>query len=276
MHYQLLATDLDGTFLNSQSKVSTVNAQAVLDAQHNGLRCIAITARSAKSTIRISREGNLGPLAVCANGAIGVNVDSEELIWHDIIAPATAQAVVTALRLLLPGVLFASEYDRDFVHETGFLRGESVVESFRETGDIVGSLDRGATKLICRHPNYHHLDLIPVIDEASSGSLSTSPGSIDWMEILPLGISKASGLARACDYLGLNIKQAVVIGDHLNDLPMFEAAGLAAAVANAHPSTLEKADLVVSSNDDNAVADLLGQLKIEAASLTDLHVHRRH
>lgn len=267
LRYQLLATDLDGTFLNSQSRVSTTNAQAVLDAQRNGLRCIAITARSARSTIRISHEGHLGPLAVCANGAIGVELESERLIWHDTIDPDAARAVVTTLRILLPGVLFASEYDRDFVHETGFLRGESVVETFRQTTDIVGTLDHGATKLICRHPSYNHLDLIPAIDEASGGSLSTSPGSIDWMEILPLGISKASGLVRACDHLGLTTDQTVVIGDHLNDLPMFEAAGLAVAVANAHPKTLERADLVVSSNDEHGVADLLGQLMADETPL---------
>jgi hydroxymethylpyrimidine pyrophosphatase-like HAD family hydrolase len=59
-----------------------------------------------------------------------------------------------------------------------------------------------------------------------------------------------------------------VIGDHLNDLAMFEIAGLTAAVANAHPQTLSRASLVVSSNDHNGVAELLGRLTLDPTAVS--------
>lgn len=42
-----------------------------------------------------------------------------------------------------------------------------------------------------------------------------------------------------------------------NDIPMLRAAGLAAAVANAHEDTLRAADIVLPSNDDEGVAALI-------------------
>jgi hydroxymethylpyrimidine pyrophosphatase-like HAD family hydrolase len=42
-----------------------------------------------------------------------------------------------------------------------------------------------------------------------------------------------------------------------NDLPMLRAAGLAAAVANAHPEVLAAADVVLPGNEEEGVAQLI-------------------
>jgi hydroxymethylpyrimidine pyrophosphatase-like HAD family hydrolase len=51
-----------------------------------------------------------------------------------------------------------------------------------------------------------------------------------------------------------------VFGDMPNDLPLFEWAGWACAVANSHPAVLEAADEVVPSNNDDGVARTVQRL----------------
>jgi hydroxymethylpyrimidine pyrophosphatase-like HAD family hydrolase len=76
--------------------------------------------------------------------------------------------------------------------------------------------------------------------------------------ILPAGVTKATGLSTALTALGLNLHNAVAVGDAENDLALLRAAELGAAVANAVPSLAEHADLVLAQANGAGVADLLG------------------
>jgi len=78
-----------------------------------------------------------------------------------------------------------------------------------------------------------------------------------FVEVLPLGLSKATGLALAASRLGVTKDRAIAFGDMPNDLPMFRWAACGVAMANAHPSLLTAADEVTLSNDEDGVAVVL-------------------
>ena len=78
--------------------------------------------------------------------------------------------------------------------------------------------------------------------------------------VLPPGVDKASGLARALGELGLLEADAVGVGDAENDLAMLEACGLGVAVANALPTVKERADLVTRGERGAGVAELIGRI----------------
>lgn len=257
----LVATDLDGTLLNSDSQVSRENREAIALARANGVTTIAATARSARSVASIGRDAGLGPIAICANGSIGYDIETGELLWHHRLPGGDILDLLAELRRRAPGILFAAEQHKEFFSEPHFLRNEVVITGFTHVDHIETVLGEGATKVICRHPVLSQQEIVALIAEASNGGVATSPGSISWVEILPKGISKASGLRDVTERLGVALESTAAIGDHLNDLPMLREAGLAAAVANAHPETLATADLVVRSNDEHGVADLLSQIE---------------
>lgn len=71
------------------------------------------------------------------------------------------------------------------------------------------------------------------------------------LEVFATGVTKANGLLRLKKMLGAD--EVVVFGDNLNDIPMFGVADRAVAVANAHPEVKEAADLVIGPNTDDAV-----------------------
>jgi hydroxymethylpyrimidine pyrophosphatase-like HAD family hydrolase len=73
-------------------------------------------------------------------------------------------------------------------------------------------------------------------------------------ELTALGISKGSALAALAARMGIAREQVVAIGDHENDLPMIEWAGLGLAMGNAIPAARALADAVIPSVQEAGVA----------------------
>ena len=83
---------------------------------------------------------------------------------------------------------------------------------------------------------------------------STNNGLV---EIVPLGVSKATGVQEIAGPLGIPSDEVVAFGDMPNDVPMLLWAGCGVAMGNAHPDVLAVADEVTASNSDDGVGRLL-------------------
>ncbi|HEY6765648.1 MAG TPA: HAD-IIB family hydrolase [Candidatus Sulfotelmatobacter sp.] len=78
--------------------------------------------------------------------------------------------------------------------------------------------------------------------------------------VLPAGISKGTGLQAALDVLGISRHNVVAVGDAENDLAFMRVSGCSVAVANALPSVMENADIVLDKPRGAGVADLCERL----------------
>ena len=77
------------------------------------------------------------------------------------------------------------------------------------------------------------------------------------MEITPLGVDKAQGLARLLEYTGVKREELICCGDGYNDLTMLKFAGLGVAMENAQPEVKAIADVVTLTNDNEGVAHII-------------------
>ena len=80
-------------------------------------------------------------------------------------------------------------------------------------------------------------------------------------EILPKGISKGSVLPKLAEYLGIDMRRTVAVGDYNNDISMLKSAGVGIAVANATPEAKAAADFVTVSNEENAIAKIISDIE---------------
>ncbi|HEM6083357.1 TPA: HAD family phosphatase [Streptococcus suis] len=74
------------------------------------------------------------------------------------------------------------------------------------------------------------------------------------LEILPNGASKASGLKKLADRLGILPEEIMAMGDANNDLEMIEFAGLGIAMGNANEQVKAIAQDITDTNENNGVA----------------------
>jgi len=80
--------------------------------------------------------------------------------------------------------------------------------------------------------------------------------------VLPRGIDKATGFARAAEELALPLASFVGVGDAENDVCLFRTCGLGVAVANALPAVKACAELVMRGERGMGVEELIERLVV--------------
>ena len=264
---RLVATDLDGTLLRPDGTVSQRTVDAVQAAQQAGLHVIPITGRPPRVTWDVAKQAGLGPLGVCCNGAVVVDLPTTQVLELETVAAEVATRLVKLLRKRVPVVRFALEEMEAFTHEVVFMEPDWYWDEVtKQVDDILQAVSPLCIKVIVRRPGWPAGTLLAELrrEVAEKGHVTSS--GLDWVEIGAPGISKAYALERICARMGIGVGEVLAIGDNHNDLTVLGWAGWAAAPANAIPEVLAAVDQVVPSNEDDGVAQLLEGLTAEAVA----------
>ena len=92
-------------------------------------------------------------------------------------------------------------------------------------------------------------------------NLSSTLRLVRWHEhssdVVPISGSKAAGVAKVVDQLGLKPENVMVFGDELNDLELFDYAGICVAMGISHDNIKEKADYITKTLEENGIFDAL-------------------
>ncbi|MBO0730236.1 MAG: HAD-IIB family hydrolase [Acidimicrobiaceae bacterium] len=259
---RLIATDLDGTLLDPDGRVTPRTAAAVRAAREAGVLVVPVTGRPPQAVWHIIQTAGLGPLGVCCNGAAIVDLDERVVLQVDPLVAATAARLVDLVRAAEPDVRLACDDLDVFTHERDFF---DVPAAWDEEMRVVSDLRpvvaaSGCVKLIGRVPGLTATQLIARLEDeiADEGHVTTS--GLDWVDIGAPGVSKALAVQRVCGMLGVAVDEVVAIGDNHNDLSVLGWAGQAMAPANAVAEVRAVADRLLPSNADGGVATLLEEL----------------
>ena len=92
-------------------------------------------------------------------------------------------------------------------------------------------------------------------------SLASTLRMVRWHEhssdVVPISGSKAAGVAKVVDQLGLKPENVMVFGDGLNDLELFDFAGISVAMGVSHEKIKEKADYITKTLEEDGIFDAL-------------------
>lgn len=256
---QLLFTDLDGTLLTTDETVTPKVANQIRNARARGVAVVPATARGIRGVLGVAEMVDFGPLAVCHNGAVGYDFEQRSLLWIRELSREFVRTTIEYLQKLDTGFLFAASSPFEFRPQHNFFKRSTMSQLECELGRLFDL--ESVVKVICRHSEYQASELITFLGKELAGVQLIS-GSTDWVEIVPKGVSKGFGVGLAAELLGVELDDAVAVGDHLNDIPMLSIVGHPFAVANAHASVLAVAEGSVASNDDGGVGELVDMMDI--------------
>ena len=79
-------------------------------------------------------------------------------------------------------------------------------------------------------------------------------------DILPIDASKERGVRDVCQHFGIDINEAMAIGDGFNDLEMFDAVGYAIAMGDGQPALQQRADFITGSIEEYGLQQVLHPL----------------
>ena len=92
-------------------------------------------------------------------------------------------------------------------------------------------------------------------------SLASTLRMVRWHEhssdVVPISGSKAAGVVKVVDQLGLKPENVMVFGDGLNDLELFDYAGISVAMGVSHDKIKEKADYITKTLEEDGIFDAL-------------------
>ncbi len=108
-HLRLLATDLDGTLLHSDKRISPRTRRALNLARAAGVEIVLVTGRPPRFLRTVAAELEIASAAICGNGALVYDPARDLIIRHVPIPGTMAAEIVMELREAAPGVCFACE-----------------------------------------------------------------------------------------------------------------------------------------------------------------------
>lgn len=261
----LIASDVDGTLLDDDENVTPRTRAAVHAAVAAGAHFVLATGRPPRWVPQVVEALGIAPMSVCANGAVIYDPATDRILSARTLSPDVLAELAEVATRVIPGAGLAVErvgrsaHDAatpQFVSSPGYehawLNPDNTEVSFEDL------LSAPAIKLLIRKAGARSADMFAALSKhiGIQGDItySTNNGLI---EVLPLGISKATGVAELARPLGIAAEDVVAFGDMPNDVPMISWAGLGVAMGNAHPEVIEAADEVTTPNTDDGLARVL-------------------
>ena len=130
------------------------------------------------------------------------------------------------------------------------------------SSDPLGSMPH-PHKILVIAPEKAPSSALARVAEAARNSTAPTYSKPNYLEILPIGVSKAVALHKLAVRLGLDPAQIATIGDGHNDIEMLQGFGLGVAMGNASAEVKEVAAWVTASSEEEGVASALARMEVE-------------
>ncbi len=265
---KLLFTDLDGTLLNSDSRVSPGTKAFLDEFLAAGNKLIFSSGRPRDSMLEVKNDAGLtqpGILLICSNGTQVYDCDSACTIMEK--------------RLPLPYVSYLQEQAEKFgIHIQTYLDDAIVspaddeeINFYRRkihlplviSPDLTAALTREPYKMLAI--SLHDFEKLEAFRKGISGwaqgKIQTIYSSSIYLELFRHDAGKGSAVRFVCDYFGVPLSDAYAAGDADNDISMLEAAGTGIAMLNASEKVKRAADVVTElDHDKDGLAECMRKL----------------
>lgn len=254
---RMIATDLDGTFLGGDGRVSQENLAAFLQASAMGVHLVVATGRPSRWLQALEPLIPARPQVITSNGAVIFDLQHRQVIQHTPLPVQTTLEVAADLRRAMDDVAFAVEYTEGWGRETGYpLRGDRAPETVL-AASVADLLAAGtAVKLLAISPSLHTNEMVRIAEPVTADRLAATFSFVQasgLLEFCAPGVSKASALKHLMAGLGIDRAELAAFGDMPNDLPMLEIAGHPFAMADAHPLLLRRGFPTAGDHDESGV-----------------------
>ncbi|OLS41276.1 Cof-type HAD-IIB family hydrolase [Bacillus sp. MRMR6] len=272
-----IATDMDGTLLNSQQKISEENKQAILKAQAQGIEVVVATGRSYQEAQFVLKEAELHCPVIGVNGAEIRSKEGEVISTTPIDKPSARMA---AEKLMEKDIYFEVYTDKG-TFTTDFERAVStlvdIIVSANPEVDrekIIAAAEVRVSEglvyeiedyeLLFTNPDHQIYKLLAFSEDSDRrhaaarsleelADLAISSSGFDNIEITHKQAQKGIALEQFVKSRGIDLSETMAIGDNYNDVSMLERAGRAVAMGNAGFEIKSLCDVITDTNDENGV-----------------------
>jgi len=245
---------MDDTLLTDDHKISNENKEMLLKAQEKGVYVVLASGRPTSAMLAYAKE-----LQCDVNNSFMISFIKEDKILFE--HSLTKEQVHSLYD-------FSKENN---THIITYLNGQIISERNSEYIDIESTItglelvivpnfkDAVTTStvkcLLLEEPSY--LKSVESVLQAAMPDLSICMSKPFFLEAAPNGVDKGAAIQILAKNLNIHQSEIIAIGNAGNDLTMVQYAGLGVWVDNVDAELREFGDVVVASNNDHGVAEVI-------------------
>lgn len=286
--YKLIAIDLDGTLLNSYGQISEKNRNALNKAKEHNAEIVIASGRTTDSVRNIANDIGAKGYIICGNGSLIYDLQKEEIIYDKFIDKKKALQII---EICEQNSIYYNIYTENMVitktlnNNVLFYYQENASKPDNKKTKI--NIVQDIYKYVEELENQHILKItisdsnsiifngiirklrnikdIDVLDVAHMSRKIIKTGTEEtvieyyYTEITSKNVDKWYAIEYLMDKLNIQREEVMAIGDNVNDKMMIENAGCGVAMGNSAPYIKESADIVVSNNNEDGVAEAIEQ-----------------
>ena len=282
---KLIASDMDGTLLNHNHKIPKENVKLINFAKNQGIEFVVATGRAYYEALPALNEENINCDVISFNGGI-VYDKNGNIISITPMLPKDLYYTIEILKsfdisyqLYTKNTIYTTSIETDINAYIDLIRSngyEPDVEHLR--AEAQQKLDVGYIteveniELYLNEKENPPIKIIAISNDISklenaakllseNTSISVTSSGANNIEIMHKNATKGEALKEIAKIYGINLENAVAIGDNLNDQAMIDIVGYSVAMKNGNTILKEQAKYVTEkTNSEGGVADTIFKL----------------
>jgi hypothetical protein len=280
MRYRLIAIDLDGTLLCPKGEVSDENRAALRAAHEAGAIVLPCTGRGWRESRRVFASVPDTDVGVFNTGALVCGLADGETRDRAVFDPDVAQTLIGVLiETGEPVLLYTDPSETGYEYiVTGEGEPNANTQWWFEHNQLRWTTQRRLDPAVAEHivragaltsPD-HAARAVDQVRERMPGQVESHAFAalqderddqpIHIIECFAQGVTKWRGIEFIAKQHGIEAEEIAVLGDQINDVPMFERAGCAVAMGNAIDAVRDVAHYHTLKNDEHGVAHAIHKM----------------
>ena len=266
-NYKLIAIDVDGTLLNDKKQIDIETKESINNAIQNKKEVVICTGRCYPELIDILKELPKIRYVIGTSGTwifdtytkkdiceVTIDIDIVKEIFRRIEHKDVLVHLLNKKSVIQSDKLHNMERYQMGVYQKMF---EKIAIETPDIKEYFYSNLPKLTKFNIYHKTIEDREdtrgLLKDLDLELTNSERTS------LECTAKGVSKGTGLKSLANFLNIEMKDVIAIGDSDNDVSMLKVAGLPIAMGNAKENIKALCKKVVSDNNNNGVAKAINE-----------------
>ncbi|NIY91453.1 Cof-type HAD-IIB family hydrolase [Vibrio diazotrophicus] len=260
---KIVASDLDGTLLAPDHKLSAFSKKTLKELHAKGFTFIFATGRHHVDVAGIREIAGIPAYMITSNGA-RVHDQNDVEMYSKNVPQDLVQAIIDLVK----------EDKRIITHiyrnDTWLMsREDEALHAYHnESGfhyqlfDINNAPSDGIAKIFFTNEDRDHEMLVvyeKLINEKFAGQVNVAFSTPYCLEVMGSGVSKGDALKAVAESLNLKLENCIAFGDGMNDVEMLSMAGKGLVMGTAHEKVIKALPEteVIGSHADDAVAHYL-------------------
>ena len=266
MPVRIVFSDIDGTFLTNDHRVTKETEQAVKSLLNKNIPFVLVSARMPEAIYPITKKIGITIPIISYSGGL-VLTEKEEELYSKTIEVEQVKNVLTEIEHRWPEVT-VNYYSgrRWFVRDTNDKRVQNEMNITSATAENADFDTLMKNQVM---PNKILIMCEPPVCEEMEQELSKSFPELNvvrsskiLLEIMDKSVSKATGIEVMLKYFGFRPEEAIGFGDNYNDIEMFKYVGCGVAMGNAPDPIKNMVGEITDTNEKSGIFTYLLKKKI--------------